>query len=100
MFRAMLPRFLLIIALLLAQLGGLTHGITHTMNERGKDAALSHDKHCDLCELYAQVGSAVGSASIQFIAPQLSSEFFIIPAAKTGATLFHAYTARAPPSSV
>ena len=100
MFHTMLPRFLLIIALLFAQLGGLTHGITHTMSERGRDVSVPHDKHCDLCELYAQVGSAVGSASIQLKAPQLYSEFFLIPAAKTGSASLYAYTARAPPYPV
>ena len=100
MFRSLLPRFLLIIALLLAQLGGLAHGITHSMNERGRDATLSQDKHCDLCQLYAQIGGAVGSTSIQFDSPVIRSEFVLFPAAKTDATPFHAYTARAPPSSI
>ena len=100
MFRAMLPRFLLVIALLFAQLGGLTHGITHTMNERGRDATLAQDKHCDLCQLYAQIGGAVGSTAIQFDSVALRSEFILIPATKTGSASLYAYTARAPPYPV
>lgn len=100
MFRAMLPRFLLVIALLFAQLGGLTHSLTHSMNERGRDATLAQDKHCDLCQLYAQIGGAVGSTAIQFDALALRSEFIHLPSAKTSSASFHAYTARAPPCSV
>lgn len=100
MFRSMLPRFLLVIALLFAQLGGLTHSITHSMNERGRDAALAQDKHCDLCQQYAQIGSAVSSTATQFDAVIQRSEFILIPATTADSAPFRAYTARAPPYSV
>lgn len=94
-------RLLLILALLFAQLGGLTHGISHalTEQEQNSDQSLPHDKHCDLCAAYAQTGNAIGSSSISFTGseicetPQLGvSSFFI-------STTFVAFAARAPPYS-
>lgn len=99
MLRAALPRFLLILALLFTQLGAMTHGISHLMEEHGANASLSHDKHCDLCVEYAQLGSALDSGEIAFhlLAHTDSYDF-------TSPTGIHthtpaAYTARAPPLS-
>lgn|SRR5487761_2274305 len=99
MLRTLLPRFLLILALLLTQLGGLTHGISHTLEGQSTDHSLSHEKHCELCAAYAQLGSALSSHAIQFSAiahlatpvPDVTARFI--------STVFNAYTARAPPCS-
>ncbi len=99
MLRALLPRFLLITALLFAQLGGLTHGIAHALEAQGADSSLPHDKHCDLCAKYAQLGSALGSSSIQFSVIVHDSNFdFTIPTVFRS-TYCAAYTARSPPYS-
>jgi hypothetical protein len=97
MLRALLPRFLLIIVLLFAQLGGLAHGISHSMDAHSSDSALSHDKHCDLCELYAQIDSSVGATALSFHAATQHNEFYAVLLNGYSTNHFHAYTARAPP---
>jgi len=99
MLRALLPRFLFITALLCAQLGGLTHGIAHALETQGADSSLSHDKHCDLCAEYAQLGSALGSSDIQFSALSHDCSFDCAVPAAFRSTSCAAYTARAPPYS-
>ena len=101
MYSSLFSRLLLIFALLFAQLGGLVHGIAHTLAEQsqGSDQSLPHDKHCDLCAAYAQIGSAIGSSSISFASsdnfetPHLRDSSFYISNA------FVAFAARAPPYS-
>lgn len=99
MLRSLFPRFLLVIALLFTQLGGLTHGISHTLEEQGSDHTLTHEKHCDLCAAYAQLGSALNSPAIEF-SPVAN---FTAPTLYTPvgfrSSVFIAYTARAPPYS-
>jgi hypothetical protein len=96
--RLFLPLFL-VFALLFAQQGAFAHGIAHTIAEQSQDKSLPHDKHCDLCAVYAQIGGAIGSSHIHF---DFASSF--------GATLttysvtfrsiaFTAFAARAPPYS-
>lgn len=97
MLPALLPRFLLIAALLFAQLGGLAHGISHSMDERANDSTLSHDKHCDLCELYAQIDSSVAATTLSFQVATQHNEFYAPLLNGYSANPFHAYTARAPP---
>ena len=99
MYSSLLTRILLIFALLFAQVGGLVHGIAHTLTGQGTDQSLPHDKHCDLCDAFAQIGSAIGSSSISFA----SSENFEAPhSSNPGPYLsntFVAFAARAPPYS-
>jgi hypothetical protein len=96
--RLFLPLFL-ISALLFAQQGAITHSISHVLAEQTQDQSLPHDKHCDLCAAYAQIGSAVGVSHIHF---DFASSF-----AATSDTYsvvfrsfaFSAFAARAPPYS-
>lgn len=101
MFRFSLPKFLLIFALLLAQLGSVTHGISHALAEQkqSSDQSLPHDKHCDLCAVYAQVGGAIGSSSISFIGGKNIEAFISDYSNATFSTRFVAFAARAPPYS-
>ena len=96
---SLFTRLILIFTLLFAQMGGLAHGISHILNEQGSDQSLPHDKHCDLCDAFAQLGSAIGSSSISFA----SSENFEAPhSSNPGSYLsntFVAFAARAPPYS-
>ena len=100
MHRTLLTRLLLIFALLFAQMGGLAHGITHILGQsHASDHSLAHDKYCNQCAAYGQIGSAIGSSSISFA----SSEYFETlhfnePASYTSVT-FVAFAARAPPYS-
>ena len=99
MLRSLLPRILLITALLFAQLGGLTHGISHALAEQNSEQSLPHDKHCDLCAAYAQIGAAVASSDIVFVSPDthftLAAHYVTTHASDT----FVAFAARAPPYS-
>jgi hypothetical protein len=58
---------LFIFALLFAQQCGVVHALHHVIEEQ-QDHSLPHDKLCDLCAEYAQIGSAIGS-SLVFFAP-------------------------------
>ncbi len=97
---ALISRLLLIFALLFAQTGGLTHGISHVMADQAQDHSIPHDKLCDLCATYAQLGSALGSPPITFTSLELKSilittAFFSLLRRLS----FSAFAARAPPYS-
>ncbi|MDO9052987.1 MAG: hypothetical protein Q7U37_03515 [Gallionella sp.] len=99
MRHSLFARFLLIFALLFAQLGGLTHGISHTLADQSQDQSLPHDKHCDLCAAYAQLGSAIGSNTLHF-SPVDSQETRLHPLFTASTSVsFSAFSARAPPYS-
>ena len=96
--RLFLP-LLFVFALLFAQQGAVTHGLSHVLAEQSQDQSLPHDKHCDLCAGYAQIGSAIGSSSIRFdfaasFAATLTTHF-----ATFHSVAFTAFAARAPPRS-
>lgn len=101
MHRALFPRLLLIFALLFAQLGGLTHGISHLLAEQqqNSDQSLPHYKHCDLCAAYAQISSAIGSNSINFTSSENHETLHLGDSSSYTSNTFVAYTARAPPYS-
>jgi hypothetical protein len=100
MLRSLPLRFLLVIALLFAQQGAMTHGIAHTLAEQSHDKSLAHDKHCDLCAVYAQIGSAVGSSNIHFDFTATFAETLSSHASSFRSVAFAAFSARAPPYSV
>ena len=92
-------RFLLIFALLFAQMGGLTHGISHAMADQSQDQSLPHDKLCDLCAAYAQLGSAIGSGTVHFEFASCHETTYQLLATPAIAASFFAFAARAPPYS-
>ncbi len=96
--RLLLP-LLFVFALLFAQQGALTHGIAHTLAEQSQDQSLPHDKHCDLCATYAQIGSAIGSGSIHFDFAASFTETVAQHSASFRSIAFSAFAARAPPYS-
>ena len=98
---SLFSRFLLIFALLFAQLGGLTHGISHALADPAQrsDQSLPHDKHCDLCAAYAQIGSAIGSSSISFAASENCETLHLGGSSSHTSDPFVAFAARAPPYS-
>ena len=98
---SLFTRLLLIFALLFAQMGSLAHGISHILAEQsqGSEQSLPHDKYCDQCAAYAQIGSAIGSSSISFASSEnFETLHFNEPASYTSNT-FVAFAARAPPYS-
>ncbi len=58
----------MIFALLFAQIGGLTHGISHVLEKQSQsgDQSPAHEKYCDLCDAYAQTTSAIASSIVSF----------------------------------
>lgn len=97
MSRSLFSRLLLVCALLFAQMGGVVHGIAHALEQHTPDHALSHDKHCELCEVYAQIGSAIGSSAPPLPATaSLETSHFTVAATPVGGVLI-AHPARAPP---
>jgi hypothetical protein len=101
MFRSLLPKVLLIFALLFAQFGGLTHSISHTLAEQkqSSDQSLPHDKHCDLCAAYAQIGGVIASSNISFVSSKNIEAFVSSYSNAALSTRFVAFAARAPPYS-
>ena len=99
MFRSTSFRLLLVFALFFSQLGGLTYGIAHTLEEQSQDQSLPHDKLCELCAIYAQLGGSPVSHAAQ-IAPLeqhavlVSASIIAFPSPE-----FSAFAARAPPYS-
>jgi len=101
MHSSLFARFLLIFALLFAQMGSLAHGISHILAEKsqGSEQSLPHDKYCDQCAAYAQIGGLIGSSSISFASSEnFETLHFSNPASYTSTT-FVAFAARAPPYS-
>lgn len=93
-------RLLLIFALLFAQTGGLTHGISHIMEDASQHKTLTHDKLCDLCAAYAQISSAPGSHGFVFTPIEQPTTSFVAPRyIFASASEFSAFSARAPPYS-
>jgi hypothetical protein len=91
-------RLLLVFTLLFTQTGGLVHGISHTLAEHSQDQSLPHDKLCDLCAAYAQIGSALGSNSVVFTAVEQGITFAATHQATVYSASFSAFAARAPPA--
>jgi len=100
---SLFARFLLITALLFAQMGGLTHGISHTLadqsSKQSQDQSVPHN--CELCAAYAQLGNALGSHAIAFSAIEQQSALIALTFDTFRSTApFNAYASRAPPYSV
>jgi len=101
MHSSLFARLLLILALLFAQMGGLTHGITHILaeQEQTSDQSLPNDKHCNLCVAYAHIGSAIGSSSINFASSENFETLHLSDPGSYISSTFVAFAARAPPYS-
>ncbi|MCR4303301.1 MAG: hypothetical protein NUV63_03605 [Gallionella sp.] len=97
-----LTRLLLVIALLFAQLGGLTHDISHAQAEKNRqdsDQSLPQDKHCDLCVAYAHIGSTIASSSFNFAGSEDYETQHLSDSSSYISITFVAFAARAPPYS-
>ena len=99
MLRSILLKSLLAFALLIAQQGAITHSISHVLAEQSQDQSLPHDKHCDLCAAYAQIGSAVGVSHIDFEFASSFEATLTTYSVTFRSFAFSAFTARAPPYS-
>jgi hypothetical protein len=99
MLRAIFLKSLLVLALLFAQQGAVTHAIAHTLAEQAQDQSLPHDQQCELCAAYAQIGSAVGSSSVHFDLALHQEATHSTHSASFRPIPFAAFAARAPPCS-
>jgi hypothetical protein len=101
MYRSLFTRLLLIFALLFAQMGGLAHGISHIITEPSQrsDQSLPHDKYCNQCAAYGQIGSAIGSSNISIASSESFETLHFNEPASYTSTTFVAFAARAPPYS-
>jgi hypothetical protein len=99
MHSPLFTRVLLIFALLFAQMGNLAHGISHILTgpSRGSEQSLPHDKYCDQCAAYAQIGSAVDSKGINFSGSESCTAINLNHFSSHPADTFAAFAARAPP---
>ena len=82
---------------LLAQQGAVTHAMQHALAEQTQDQSLPHDKLCDLCSVYAQIGSAIGSSPVFFAPDEPHGSFSQIFFSRFRSASFAAFAARAPP---
>jgi hypothetical protein len=101
MRHSLFARLLLIFTLLFVQTGGMMHEISHTVaNQSHSDHTLSHEKHCDLCAAYAQLGSGLGNHGIVF---NSTEQRIVLTDASINSLCtspaFAAFAARAPPCS-
>ncbi len=101
LFARLLLIFALLFALLAVQAGGLVHGISHALAEQsqGSDQSLPHDKYCDQCAAYAQIGSAIGSSGISFTSSENFQTLHFNSTGSYTSNTFVAFAARAPPYS-
>lgn len=99
MYRSLPISLLLVFALLFAQFGGLAHGIEHALAEQSQDQSLPHDRLCDLCATYAQLGSALSGHAVQFATVEQHTVFVSASSATFSSAAFTAFAARAPPHS-
>lgn len=97
--RLLLPLFL-VFALLVAQYGAYAHGISHTIADQTQDQSLPHDKHCDLCAAYAQIGGAISVSLVHFDFSSSFEETLATYSTTFRTIAFTAFAARAPPFSV
>lgn len=89
----------LALTLLVAQYGAYAHSISHTIADQTQDQSLPHDKHCDLCAAYAQIGGAISVSLIHFDFSSSFEETRATYSASFHAIAFTAFAARAPPFS-
>lgn len=101
MHASLVARLFLVFAMLLAQSGGLAHGISHILGEQsqGSEQSLPHDKYCDQCAAYAQIGSAVGSSGVSFLGSEDYATLHFVDSGSFTSSTFVAFAARAPPYS-
>jgi hypothetical protein len=96
--RLLLP-LLLVFALLFAQQGAATHSVTHVLAEQSQDQSQPHHENCDLCAVYAQIGSAIGSSHVHFDFSSSIEETHTSYSSSFRSIAFTAFAARAPPFS-
>jgi hypothetical protein len=101
MNRSLFTRLLLVFALLIAQMGGLAHGISHILTEKSQssDQSLPHDKYCGQCAAYAQIGGLIGSSAISFASGESFETLHFNNSVSYTSNTFVAFAARAPPYS-
>ncbi len=84
----------------LGQQGALVHAVGHLadlqQHDRQQDKS-HHNSVCDKCVVYAELGSAVGSASFDLPTASSSPVSILTCTLRSRSILHQPYTARAPP---
>jgi hypothetical protein len=99
MLRSVFLKSLLLLALLFAQQGAVTHSISHVLAEQSQDQSLPHHQHCELCAVYAQIGGAIGSSHVSFDFISSFEQTLSTRSISFHSITFAAFAARAPPFS-
>ncbi len=100
----LLPFLLLAFALLFAQQGAAMHALSHLAeplsSHSQQDKQLPHSPACDKCVVYAGVGSAITSSSLNIPAEALHFRHVAPRRASILSQPARPYLARAPPTLV
>ena len=89
----------LALTLLVAQYGAYAHAISHTIADQTQDQSLPHNKHCDLCAAYAQIGGAISISLVHFDFSSSFDETVATYSVYFRSIAFTSFAARAPPCS-
>jgi len=118
MLRRLLLTFSLIVSFGLAQIGAVTHEISHyadasalnqqqdystaknTANSAGKNNPAKHGHTCEKCVGYAELGGAISSSHIALLLTSTSNVISRSQLQSFSATKPRTYSARAPPCLV
>lgn len=91
----LIRRLVLVLLFLLAQAGGLAHGIGHGGGH--EDEGLGHKAACELCMAYAPLGAGVASPPVVWTPPPSDVRFHVVPPTATSFSFRPQYLCRAPP---
>lgn len=92
---------LLALALLFAQQSGVAHSLTHALDEQSQqNKHFPQSSACEQCAVYAQLGSALNSASCSFLVIAIPAEALHNGVIAFRSTLPPTAIARGPPAQL
>lgn len=91
----LIRRLVLVLLFLLAQVGGLAHGIGHAA-EHGHEG-LGHKAACELCMAYAPLGAGMASSPVAWTPPAVGVHFHAVLPTPASLAFRPLYLSRAPP---
>jgi hypothetical protein len=105
MFKRFSINLALIFVFVFAQIGAVTHGISHVndgakhgQHEPNKQDKSTHSEQCDQCISFAKIAGGLAAQSFEFPITQASLTSNTQLQTLASSQLFSAYTARAPPT--
>jgi hypothetical protein len=116
MFNRLIFAFTLIVSFGMAQIGAVTHEISHYSDitkaskqasaakniskKPGQSEPISHNQGCEKCISYAELGHLVQSTQAALVAVNATNHYFSICSQTPSYAQPRTYSARAPPSLV